>query len=107
MEIDVFGRVIDPDAPATVSCTACDGRAERLSNAWQGEGIVYHNYQCRDDGCPAGGTIVTHESAENRRVGPVFRAPRTHEPVRRDDHPASGTVRAEHEQAAEGREVEA
>jgi hypothetical protein len=109
MRLDAWGHVIDPDAPETVRCTVCDGRAERLSSAWQGEGIVYHNYQCRDDGCPAGGTIVTHESAENRRVGPVFRAPRTHEPVRRDDHPADVAVRGDHErgEVGEAREVQA
>jgi hypothetical protein len=111
MQIDAFGRLLDTEAPETVDCTACGGTAEYLSSAWQGKGVAYHNYQCRDDGCPTGGTIVTHESTENRRVGPVFRAPRTHEPVRRDDHPADVVVRAdydhEREQAAEAREVQA
>jgi hypothetical protein len=72
MQIDVFGRLLDFDVPETVSCFACDGCAEQLSSTWQGEGVAYHNYQCRADGCPAGGTIVEHENDTNRRVGPVF-----------------------------------
>ena len=72
MQIDAWGRLLDIDAPETVSCTTCDGRAERLSSAYQDEGIAYHNYRCRADSCPAGGTIVERESDEYRRVGPVF-----------------------------------
>jgi hypothetical protein len=72
MQIDAFGRLLDVDAPETVRCTACDGHAERLSSAWQGEGIAYHNYQCRDDDCPAAGTLIEHERGHDRRVGPVF-----------------------------------
>jgi hypothetical protein len=106
MQTDAFGRPLDPDAPQTVGCTACDGRAERLSSAWQGEGVVYHHYRCRADGCPAGGTIVEHENGGKRRVGPVFRAPRSHNPAYRDDHPADGGILAdEREQAAETPEV--
>jgi hypothetical protein len=72
MRLDAFGQVIDPDAPETVCCTACDGHAEHLSSAWQGEGIAYHNYQCRAEGCPAGGTIVERDDGDEQRVGPVF-----------------------------------
>jgi hypothetical protein len=72
MQTDIWGRLLDIDAPETVGCTACDGHAERLSSAWQGEGIAYHNYRCRADDCPAGGTIVEHETGDERRVGPVF-----------------------------------
>jgi hypothetical protein len=72
MQTDIWGRLLDIDPPETVRCTACDGPAERLSSAWQSEGIAYHNYQCRAEGCPAGGTIVEHESGDERRVGPVF-----------------------------------
>jgi hypothetical protein len=72
MQTDIFGRLLDIDTPEAVQCAACDGHAERLSSAWQGEGIAYHNYQCRAEGCPAGGTIVEHESGECHRVGPVF-----------------------------------
>jgi hypothetical protein len=72
MQTDIWGRLLDIDAPETVGCTACGGHAERLSSAWQGEGIAYHNYQCRADDCPAGGTIVEHENGDERRVGPVF-----------------------------------
>jgi hypothetical protein len=72
MQTDAFGRVIDPDAPETVRCTVCDSHAERLSSAWQGEGVAYHNYQCRADSCPATGTIVEHDDGDECRVGPVF-----------------------------------
>jgi hypothetical protein len=72
MRIDAFGQVADADAPETVKCTVCRGTAERLSSAWQGEGIAYHNYQCRTERCPAAGTIIEHESGERQQVGPVF-----------------------------------
>jgi hypothetical protein len=72
LQTDIWGRLLDIDAPETVGCAACDGCAERLSSAWQGEGVAYHNYQCSADGCPAGGTIVEHENGDERRVGPVF-----------------------------------
>ena len=72
MQIDAWGRLLNVDVPKTINCTACDGRAERLSSAYQGEGIAYHNYCCQAEGCPAGGTIVEHENDTNRRVGPVF-----------------------------------
>jgi hypothetical protein len=72
MRLDAAGRLLDIDVPEMVSCSACDGHAERLSSAWQGEGIAYHNYQCSEDDCPAGGTIVEHESGDHHRVGPVF-----------------------------------
>jgi hypothetical protein len=72
MQTDIWGRLLDVEVPEAIQCAACRGRAERLSSAWQGEGIAYHNYQCRADGCPAGGTIVEHESGDERRVGPVF-----------------------------------
>jgi hypothetical protein len=64
MQIDAFGRVVDINASDTVDCTACDGHAERLSSVWQGEGVVYHHYRCRNDDCPAGGTIVEHERGQ-------------------------------------------
>jgi hypothetical protein len=72
MRPDAFGQVIDVDTPETVQCAVCRGTAEHLSSAWQGEGIAYHNYQCRTDRCPAAGTLVEHESGERQRVGPVF-----------------------------------
>lgn len=74
MQIDAFGHVFDTEAPETVDCTACGGTGEYLSSAWQGEGVAHHHYQCRDDDCPAGGTIVEHERGHrrDRRVGPVF-----------------------------------
>jgi hypothetical protein len=72
MRLDAAGRLIEISVPTAVGCTACDGRAERLSSAWQGEGVTYHNYRCRAEGCPAGGTIVEHDDADNYRVGPVF-----------------------------------
>ena len=72
MRLDAAGRLIEISVPEAVGCTACDGRADRLSTTWQGEGIAYHNYRCRTDDCPAGGTIVEHENDTNRRVGPVF-----------------------------------
>ena len=72
MRLDAAGRFLEINVPTTVGCTACDGHAERLSSAWQGDGIAYHNYRCRAEGCPAGGTIVEHENDTNRRVGPVF-----------------------------------
>ena len=72
MEIDAFGQVIDADAPETTQCAVCRGTAEHLSSAWQGKGIVYHNYQCRTDRCPAAGTLVEHESGERQQVGPLF-----------------------------------
>jgi hypothetical protein len=72
MQTDIWGRLLDIDAPGTVGCAACGGPAKRLSSAWQGEGVAYHNYQCRTDDCPAGGTIVEHENGDERRVGPVF-----------------------------------
>jgi hypothetical protein len=72
MQTDAFGRLLDIEAPKTVRCAACHARAERLSSAWQGEGVAYHHYQCRTESCPAGGTIVEHENADNHRVGPVF-----------------------------------
>jgi hypothetical protein len=48
-----------------------------------------------------GTTIVGHETDE-RRVGPVFRPPRTYYAVRRDDHPTANTaLRAENEHECE------
>ena len=72
MRTDAFGRLLDTDVPETIQCTVCHGTAERLSSAWQGEGIAYHNYQCGTDGCPAAGTLVEHESGERQQVGPLF-----------------------------------
>jgi hypothetical protein len=72
MRPDAFGQVADADAPETARCAVCRGTAEHLSSAWQGEGIAYHNYQCRTDRCPAAGTLIEHESTESQRVGPVF-----------------------------------
>ena len=72
MRLDAAGRLLEISVPTAVGCTACDGHAERLSSAWQGDGVAYHNYRCRADDCPAGGTIVEHENNTNRRVGPVF-----------------------------------
>ena len=72
MRLDTAGRLLDVNAPETVRCAACHVPAERLSSTWQGEGVAYHNYQCRADDCPAGGTIVEHDNDTNRRVGPVF-----------------------------------
>ena len=72
MQIDAFGQVIDADAPETIQCAICRGTAERLSSAWQGEGIAYHNYQCRTERCPAAGTLVEHDSGEYTQIGPVF-----------------------------------
>jgi hypothetical protein len=72
MRPDALGQVADADAPETTQCAVCRGTAERLSSAWQGEGIAYHNYQCRTERCPAAGTIIEHESGEHHRVGPVF-----------------------------------
>lgn len=72
MQIDAFGQLLDTDVPETTQCAVCRGTAERLSSAWQGEGIAYHNYQCRSERCPAAGTIVEHENSENHHVGPVF-----------------------------------
>ena len=75
MQTDAFGRLLDVDAPEAVTCSACNGSAERLSSAWQTEGTAYHHYRCRADGCPASGTIVEHEHGINHRVGPVFGDP--------------------------------
>jgi hypothetical protein len=72
MQIDAFGHVFDTEAPETVDCTACGGTAEYLSSAWQGDGTAYHNYQCRNDDCPAAGTLIEHERGHDRCVGPVF-----------------------------------
>lgn len=72
MRTDAFGRIPDPVTPKTIQCTVCRGTAERLSSAWQGEGITYHNYQCQTKRCPAAGTLVEYESGERKRVGPVF-----------------------------------
>ncbi|WP_049996304.1 hypothetical protein [Halococcus sediminicola] len=72
MEIDAFGRIVDADVPTAIQCAVCRGTADRLSSAWQGEGIAYHNYQCQAEGCPATGTIVDHDSGGYRRIGPVF-----------------------------------
>ena len=72
MQTDAFGQVADPNAPETTQCAVCRGTAEHLSSAWQGEGIAYHNYQCRTDRCPAAGTLIEHESSEHKRVGPIF-----------------------------------
>ena len=72
MRPDILGQVSDADAPETTQCALCLGTAEHLSSSWQGEGTAYHNYQCRTDRCPAAGTIIEHESAENQSVGPVF-----------------------------------
>jgi hypothetical protein len=72
MQTDAFGQVADADAPETTQCAVCRGTAEHLSSAWQGEGIAYHNYQCRTDRCPAAGTLIEHESGEHKRVGPIF-----------------------------------
>ena len=72
MRPDAFGQIADADAPETTQCAVCRVTAEHTSSAWQGEGIAYHNYRCRADGCPAAGTIVEHESGEHHRTGPVF-----------------------------------
>ena len=72
MQADAFGQVINADAPETIQCAVCRGTAEQLSSAWQGEGIAYHNYQCRTDDCPAAGTIVEHDDGERQQIGPVF-----------------------------------
>ena len=72
MRAKAFGQVADADAPETTQCAVCRGTAERLSSAWQGEGIAYHNYQCRTDSCPAAGTLIEHESGEYHRIGPIF-----------------------------------
>ena len=72
MQIDAFGQVVDTDASETTQCAVCRDTAERLSSAWKGEGITYHNYQCRTDRCPAAGTLLEHESGERQRAGPVF-----------------------------------
>jgi hypothetical protein len=72
MRTGAFGQIPDPDAPETTQCTVCRGTAERLSSAWQGEGIAYHNYQCRTDRCPAAGTLIEHESSEQKQIGPLF-----------------------------------
>ena len=72
MQTDAFGQVANPNAPETTQCAVCRGTAEHLSSAWQGEGIAYHNYQCRTDRCPAAGTLIEHESGERQRAGPVF-----------------------------------
>src|SRR5699024_9421800 len=74
MQIDALERLIDTDVPETIQCAVCHGTAERLSSAWQGEGVAYHHFQCRSEHCPAAGTIVEHEheSSENHHVGPVF-----------------------------------
>ena len=72
MRLDAAGRLLDIDVPETVRCAVCHGRADRLSSAFQGEGIAYHHYRCRAESCPAGGTIVEHETSGCHRVGPVF-----------------------------------
>jgi hypothetical protein len=72
MRLDAWGNLLDIKAPETVSCTVCCGIAERLSSTWQGEGIAYHNYQCRTDRCPAAGTLIEHENGEHNQVGPLF-----------------------------------
>ena len=72
MRPDAFGQVADADAPETTQCAVCRGTAEYQSSAWQGEGTAYHNYRCRTDGCPAAGTLIEHESGDERRVGPLF-----------------------------------
>lgn len=97
MRLDASGRLLEINVPQTVSCTACDGPAERLSSSPQAKGIAYHNYRCRANSCPAGGTIVEHKSGGPRCVGPVFQAPRTYRPPRRSDHPASGALEDEHQ----------
>ena len=72
MQLDAFGRLLDSSVSETSKCAICHGTAERLSSAWQGEGIAYHNYQCRTERCPAAGTIVEHDSGERKQIGPVF-----------------------------------
>jgi hypothetical protein len=72
MQVDAFGHFLDIDVPETVRCAVCQDFAERLSSAWQGEGSAYHNYRCRADDCPAGGTIIEYETGERHRIGPVF-----------------------------------
>ena len=72
MRPDAFGQVANADAPETTQCAVCRGTAEHLSSAWQGDGIAYHNYQCRTERCPAAGTLIERESGENHRVGPIF-----------------------------------
>ena len=72
MRLDAAGRLLDVNAPETVRCAACNDRAERLSSAFQGEGVAYHNYRCCTGKCPAGGTIVEHETGDRHRIGPVF-----------------------------------
>ena len=98
MRPDALGQVADADAPETTQCAVCRGTAEHLSSAWQGEGIAYHNYQCRTESCPAAGTLIERESGECQRVGPVFG----------DRDLAVCLATREHPDApAEGREVEA
>ncbi|MGN8216322.1 hypothetical protein [Halococcus salifodinae] len=72
MRLDASGQLIKITVPETVSCTACDGHAERLLSTYQEEGIAYHNYWCCDDACPAAGAIIEHKTDYNHRVGPVF-----------------------------------
>ena len=107
MRLDAAGRLIEIRAPETVNCTACDGCAERLSSAYQSRGLAYHHYRCRDDDCPAGGTIIEHETGDHRRVGAVFRPPRTHCPTRRPDHSASVTHEPDRESAEKSLKVNA
>ena len=72
MRIDAWGNLHNVDAPETAQCAVCRGTAEHTSSAWQGEGIAYHNYQCRTDDCPAAGTLIERESGEHHCAGLVF-----------------------------------
>lgn len=63
--------------PCAVDCPCGCGQAERLpvviTEVYRGDRrqcIEYHNY--RHSGCHIGGTIVTLEGAEYRRLGPLF-----------------------------------
>ena len=87
MRPDALRQVADADAPETVRCAVCRGTAECKSSAWQGEGTAYHNYHCRTESCPATGTIIEHESAENQSVGPVFGDPDLAVRLATRDHP--------------------
>ena len=95
MRPDAFGQVADADAPETIRCAVCRGTAEHLSSAWQGEGIAYHNYQCRTERCPAAGTLIEHVSGERQRVGPLFGDPDLAVPLATREHPDAPTERRE------------
>ncbi len=49
----------------------------------------------------ATGTESGIENDDERRIGPVFRAPRSHHRTLRNDHPAGSSVRGDHERTRE------